>query len=283
MLQHVHEKVYIAVKSECLELLRMSGELPLHCRTPDYLQLVELGRKQRKAVDDAAFFKHHLPCLSRQAENEMRPGIEASCRSLLNGLAGRREIMPPVYPRQSLIMTGFYPVFHSHKGSRPFLPCNLPLPTFQHKPLPESRQIIQFLPIHTVGPRTDHDPRHGRMSESLLIQGPESVKRRVCIGKRLEIRKICTRVPVTDAMKLYPFVDLLPQRLAGRTVARMKGGIVAICASAPARSPIPVRTGEAGIYHHLLQPLAVFFPVISGEAVVSLFRHVLVWNSGRQN
>ena len=163
---------------------------PSRSLSPDYLQLVEFHRKKRKAVDCLALLKHHLPGLPGKPENEMRPGIDASGCRLGHRFPCRSEIMSPVDPAQCVIIARLYPVFHCHKRRGPSVPADFPLPSIQDKPGSEGGQIIQLFTIHAVRSCTYDNPHHGRMGKSLPVQFPESGKRGVCIGIRLEIGKI---------------------------------------------------------------------------------------------
>lgn len=83
----------------------------------------------------------------------MGADIQTSFRSHLYGTPRTREVVSPVYVRESPVVTGLDTVLHD-----------------DHVILGQTREIIQFLLVHTVRTRSYDYTRHVRMGEGLRIK-----------------------------------------------------------------------------------------------------------------
>mgnify|MGYP007081673855 CR=1 FL=1 len=67
---------------------------PPHGGIPEYLELVELDRRQGERIDGLRLGGHHPVGLARQPENEMRPDMYPACGGRLHSTACAVEIVP---------------------------------------------------------------------------------------------------------------------------------------------------------------------------------------------
>ena len=74
-------------------------------------------------------------------------------------------------------------------------------------------------------------------------------------------------IAVTHPMEFYPLVYLLMKALPCRTVSRMEGGIVTVCAPAYSNLSVSVGTCKAGIQDQLLKPFPIALFVVSDKRI----------------
>ena len=189
---------------------------------------MELDAVQRKGTDAGNIFQQRLPCFAWQAQDEVSADGDAAGGGFPYSPFCAGESVPPMYPQQGFIPARLDSVFHS--GA------------------PERGDVIQLFRIHAVRPGTDDDAGNGWMRQSFRVGFPESLKRCMRIGKRLEIGEIRSLCLSPCRMKSNSFVDLLRDAFLRRTVSRMERGVVT------ERTPA-VRARESRVHDQLLSGL----------------------------
>ena len=173
--EDIDDEVEISVQSGTEKLPGVSCIFPLHCRSLNYLKLMELDTAQRKGIDGVSLYEEHFPGLSGQAEYEMRPCIQPPFRRHPDSFRGTGEIVAAVYPFQGRVITGLYAVFNGHDRSPEFLfPDRTgPVRVGEQCAAPDIGDHIQLARIHAVRPGTYHDADYRRMGQGFEIQFPE--------------------------------------------------------------------------------------------------------------
>lgn len=74
-------------------------------------------------------------------------------------------------------------------------------------------------------------------------------------------------IAIAHSVEFYPLVYLLMKALPCRTVSRMEGGIVTVCAPADADLSVTIGACKTGIKDQLLKPFPITLFVVSDKRI----------------
>ena len=206
--------------------------------TADYLQLVKFDDVdgQRRSAGDG--LENHVVSLARQSEDKVQSDGDACAGRARDGIDSVAPMMAAVYEVESGVVRRFGTVFHNDEmliGQKP--------------------KVGEERVGHTVGSSADNYSVNEGVGESLLIDGPQTVKLAVSVGVGLKVSQI-SHLGVFAAEEAYAFVDLLRHRHFGRAKRGVESFVVAIRATATAFSAVAVRARESGVDGDFLQFLS---------------------------
>ena len=172
--------------------------------------------------------------ISRQAEDDVAAGQNATSGGAFHRIDGSPESMPAVDAAQGFIASALYAVLHQEKG------------LFVYR-----FQITQQFIGHAVGAGTDDKTYDSIYRQGFFVLPFQSFQFAIGIGVCLEIGKIL-HLGIFVGKEVLSFFQLPGDGFLSTAIVGVESLVIAIGATAVSFHSVAIGTGEAGIQRYLL-------------------------------